>query len=182
MTLAGILLLLLLLGCLVSVVIWSIANGISPMPSSSRAKETLLTALPKNVNGTIVELGSGWGTLVYPIAAAYPDHPVIGYESSPIPFWFSKLYGYFRPHSNVQLQKTDFFTVPLDQAGLIVCYLYPGAMRQLKSKLEKEIQSDAWVISNTFAIPGWEPVEVFPVNDLYKTNIYLYQRSYHAKT
>ena len=56
-----------------------------------------------------------------------------------------------------------------------VCYLYPGAMRQLKEKFIKELKPGTMIISNTFAIPGWIPQQVWEVNDLYKTKIYRYE-------
>lgn len=61
------LLLLLLMGSgvgiILSVVIGSLWNGISPMPTSSKAKYCLFEALPLQIDGKIYELGSGWGRL-----------------------------------------------------------------------------------------------------------------------
>ncbi len=34
----------------------------------------------------------------------------------------------------------DFFNVDLKDAGLVVCYLYPGAMERLKDKFEKDCE------------------------------------------
>lgn len=157
------------------VVYWSWRNGISPMPTSEKAKRSLLSALPAGVHGNIYELGSGWGTLVFPLAAHYPYSPVVGYETSPVPYWISKAWQMIARLPNVTLKRQDFFTVRLDDASLIVCYLYPAAMRRLYMKFQEELKPGTWVVSNTFAVPGWDPETIVDVDDLYHTKIYLYR-------
>lgn len=167
---------LLLLGwILLSIVIWSYRLGITPTPTSSKAKRCLLKALPDKLEGKILELGSGWGTLAVPLAKTYKNCSVIGYEISPLPFFVSWVRVRFSGVSNLKLLRQDFFKVDMSDASLIVCYLYPGAMRKLKEKFEKELKPGTYVISNTFAIPGWQPISVHEVNDLYRTKIYVYR-------
>jgi trans-aconitate methyltransferase len=168
---------LLLAGCslfiVASLVFWTVKNGISPMPTAPRAKHAIISVLPA-VNGSVYELGSGWGTLVFPLADHYPNCQVTGIESSPIPYWVSRLQQLFYSYPNLAIERADFFHYDLSGAQLIVCYLYPEAMRQLKYKFQKELQPGAWVVSNTFAIPGWIPEKVVTLDDLYHTKVYLY--------
>ncbi|HEV8053089.1 MAG TPA: SAM-dependent methyltransferase [Parachlamydiaceae bacterium] len=170
-----ILLILPLIAILLSLVAWTIINGISPMPTSAKAKSCMLSLLPPEFHGKIYELGSGWGTLLFPIARRYPDSQIIGFETSHIPFWFSSLCLKVTKCSNVKLYRKDFFSVDLSDASLVVCYLYPGAMKKLKSKFESELQPGTYVISNTFAVPGWIPEKKMDAGDLYHNNIYLYR-------
>ena len=160
----------------VSVVFWSLKNGITPMPTSAKTKQMILAHLPPDIEGPIYELGSGWGTLIIPIAHHYPFHPIIGFETSLLPFWFSKGFSHLLNLPNVTLRRQDFFNQPLQKTGLIICYLYPQAMYKLKHKFESELNLGTWIISNTFAIPGWTPSQIIPVNDLYHTKIYMYRR------
>ena len=76
---------------------------------------------------------------------------------------------------NGRLQRRDFFSMDLADAGLVVCYLYPGAMEKLKVKFERELKPGCWVITHTFAVPGWKAEAVYPVDDLYRTQIYVYR-------
>lgn len=165
-----------LAGLALSIVYWSLRNGISPMPTSFKAKRCLFSLLPEKLDGPIYELGSGWGTLLFPLAERYPHCLAVGIESSPLPYWASKTSLGFKQLSNVQLLRKNFFDVPLNDAGLVVCYLYPGAMKSLKAKFEKELAQGTWVISNTFAVPGWTPVASVDVGDLYRSKIYVYKR------
>ncbi len=59
---------------------------------------------------------------------------------------------------------------------MVVCYLYPGAMRKLKDKFEQELAPGTLVVSNTFSISGWKPINVIDTHDLYNTHIYLYEK------
>ncbi len=146
------------------------------MPTSRKVKEALLRMAPKDLEGTLYDLGSGWGTLVIPLAKRYPQCQVIGVESSPIPYSIS----YFRKNpNNLRLLREDFFAISLENATMIACYLYPGAMLKLRDKFEEELHTGAWVISHTFAVPDWKPLQTVTVNDLYHTKIYLYQIGKH---
>lgn len=170
---------LFLIGCLLSVVWWSLRNGISPMPTSPKVKRRLLEILPQQVRGPVFELGSGWGSLALSLARHYPLLPVTGYETSPLPFYVSRLRAWMAQLPGLRLCRADFFAQPLGEAALVVCYLYPGAMLKLKSKFQHELQPGTWVISHTFAIPGWQPQAVYEVEDLYRTKIYVYLVSRH---
>lgn len=145
------------------------------MPSSVRATRALVTLLPNDVHGTIYELGSGWGTLLFPVARCYPNHQVIGFETSWIPYFFSRIVLLFCGLPNVEIRRQDFFAADLSEAGLVVCYLYPGAMKKLAVKLSKGLPTGSYVISNTFAMPGWPPESTLDIGDLYHTKIYRYR-------
>lgn len=157
-----------------SIVHHSIKNGISPMPTSNKAKHAIFSLLP-DINGKIYELGSGWGTLAFPLAKYYPKSQVIALESSSIPLYLSKFLQTFIKRPNLVFLRNDFFDVDLGNAQLIVCYLYPGAMLHLKDKFERELSPGTYIISNTFAIPEWKPLKVIETNDLYHSKVYLYK-------
>jgi len=159
----------------VSIVVWTIKNGISPMPTSPKVKRRLLEILPV-VQGRIYELGSGWGTLAFSLSRHYPEAQIIGFETSPVPYWISKLCLNLSSSRNLTFERRDFFNVELKDATMVVCYLYPGAMRKLGEKLIQELKPGALIISHTFALPGWEPKATYEVDDLYRTKIYIYVR------
>ncbi len=142
------------------------------MPTSNKVRGALFSHLPELKNGTIIELGSGWGNLAFPLSKKYPHCKVIGYENSPVPFFFSAILNH-RP--NLKIIRRDFFKKSLVDATLVICYLFPMGMKRLKEKLEKELSSGTQVISLTHPISDWEPKEVINVDDFQKTTIYLYE-------
>jgi hypothetical protein len=167
------------LGCafaVLSIVLWSMKNGISPMPTTNKTKEALYSLLPYLDEGIVYELGSGWGSLLISLAKFYPNCSVVGYETSPIPYYVSTFIVWAIRLNNIDLHKKDFFAIPLSEASIVVCYLYPGAMSKLKLKFEKELRPGTLIISNTFAIPGWTPAAIAESKDLYRTKVYLYKK------
>nr|NGX50328.1 hypothetical protein [Chlamydiota bacterium] len=74
-----------------------------------------------------------------------------------------------------KIMRQNFFKCSLHNADLVVCYLFPKGMTQLKSKFERELKPGTVVVSNTFAIPGWTPIETIEVDDIHRSKIYLYQ-------
>lgn len=157
-------------------VAYSYAYGITPTPTSSKVKTDIIAILPSLSQGNIVELGSGWGTLAIELARRYPQCNIVGYEISPLPFFISKLWLFCSKLTNLTFKRQDFFHIPLNNISLAVCYLYPGAMEKLKEKFKAELPSKAYVISHTFAIPGWNPIRIIYAKDMYHTPIYLYQK------
>jgi hypothetical protein len=160
-----------------SIIGYTIVNGISPMPTSYKARKTMLQLIRKvPFSGAVVDLGSGWGTICHALARAFPNVAVTGYENSRVPFFFSLCIGRFFKRKNLRFVMKNFYHASLRDTGMIMCYLYPGAMTKLKNKFEKELKPGTIVVSNTFAVPGWKPDRVVEVNDFYRTNIYIYRR------
>ena len=144
-------------------------NGVSPMPTSHKIRDALLENLPELNDGTIIELGSGWGNLLFPLSKKYAGCSIIGFENSPIPYLFSS----FLNHSkNLKIVRNDFFEKSLREANLIVCYLFPANMERLKEKLERELRPGTQVVSHTHEIPTWKPKQTISVDS---STIYLYE-------
>lgn len=166
---------LIAMGILVITVVYSYFYGITPTPTSSKVKRQLFFILPELTKQEIVELGSGWGTLAFALARHFPTCQVKAYEISPFPYFISKMLSKWFTFPNLSIKRQDFFHVSLKNVSLAVCYLYPRAMERLKVKFENELPPEAYVITHTFAIPGWIPIRFERASDLYHTPIYLYQ-------
>ena len=158
-----------------SVIVYTLRYGISPMPTSPRVRRELFRLLPEDPGGPVAELGAGWGTLAFPLARRWPEQTVTAYEISPMPWLFSRGRLLVRPCSNLRVVRRDFFAADLHGTALVVCYLYPGAMNRLRAKFEAELSPGAAVLTHTFAVPGWVPETVVRAPDLYRTPIYLYR-------
>ena len=158
-----------------SIVVYTAITGISPAPSSRKATRKILDAIPADIEGKIVDLGSGWGTLVFPLARAFPSSEVIGYELSPAPWLFSRLWASLSPRNNLQLHRKNFFNERLTDASVIVCFLHPSAMTRLGPKLEKELRPGTLIITNTFGVPSWTPEQVHHLRGILSKTIYVYK-------
>ena len=156
-------------------IVWSsLRTGISPVPSSKKARQAILELTEVVPAGPIIELGSGWGQLAVALANKYPDRQVIGYELSPLPWLFSVLLRKIKGADNLVLKRRNFSREQLPAAALLVCFLYPAGMARLARQLEQQKPQVEMLISNTFALPGHQPLQTQRLVDLYRSPIYLY--------
>lgn len=160
---------------LVLVIGQAVYYGIGPMPSTPRSVRAILKLLPHHLQGKVFELGAGWGTLAWALARQLPSCQVIGYEGSLIPYFVCLVIRHISGCDNLSFRRANFFDCPLQEAALVICYLYPGAMVKLKRKFERELPAGAYVLCHTFAIAGWQPIGVYYLQDIYRTPLYLYQ-------
>lgn len=145
------------------------------MPSSNKAYKTMLTLIDETGTDAIIDLGSGWGNFVIPLAKNNPQRQIIGYELSLLPWLISMLLKKVLRLKNLSLYRENFYNVNLPSASVIVCYLYPQAMSKIQAKLLLEQPKIDFLISNNFALPSWQAEKVIKLNDFYKSPIYLYK-------
>ncbi len=160
-----------------SIIIYSLILGISPMPSSRKAKLMMIQLLPKNMEGGIIyELGSGWGGLALLLAKHYPRANVIAFELSPIPYLVSRIRQFLSKRTNLTIVRGNFYDHNLSNAKAVICYLFPDGMKKLAPKLNKELPEKCTIISNTFALREWNNSSLFFLDDWAATRIYQYYR------
>lgn len=174
-TVLYLLLLAVLLAGVASIVFHTLRTGISPMPTAPKVRRQLLSLVPPELEGTVLELGSGWGTLAFALADRCPRARVVAFEVSPLPYAFSRLRQRLAPRPNLRFVREDFLRASFAEASLVVCYLFPGGMARLAPKLLAELPPGARIVSSTFALRGWKPLRTVGVDDLYRTPVYLYE-------
>lgn len=177
-TILNLILLALVLFSGASIVIYTLINGISPMPTTKNIRRKLLSLFDQlKIHGNILELGSGWGTLAFALAKKYPHSKLLAYENSTIPYMYSRFLNLFFKYNNLRIYNKNFYDIEFKNADVIVCYLYPGAMTRLKKKFESELKEKTLIITHTFAVPNWKPIKQIEANDLYRSKIYVYMQA-----
>ncbi len=170
-------------------IVWStLILGISPMPSSRQARQAMLMLLEETLietksdtaAGPIFELGSGWGSLLIPLAKKYPQRKIIGYELSIMPWLTTIILIKILGLKNVKVYRQNFLSADLSNASVILCYLFPRGMKQLEAKInETKLNAQntrlEYLISNNFSLLSHKAIKTIQLNDLYKSPVYLYQ-------
>ncbi len=145
------------------------------MPSSSKAYKAIQALVDETGTEAIIDLGSGWGNLIIPLAKHRPQRLVIGYELSWLPWLISTALKKALRLENLILQRANFLQVKLPTASVLICYLYPEAMVKIATKLQQEQPDINFLISNNFALPASKPDKTILLNDFYKSPIFLYK-------
>lgn len=169
-----------------SIVLVSWKNGISPMPASKAVRLAVAGEVDRITRyGHIMEPGSGWGTLGLAVMRRCPGVRLTGIENSSLPLWCSQLLGvlYTRLHpadkrgsllNKVHFARGDLYSCSYRDADIVLCYLFPGAMERLAEKFKRELPPGAVVISVCFSIPGRQPSRVITCRDSLRTKVYVY--------
>lgn len=174
MAIFELILLVVMLLVALSIVWFTLQTGISPMMSSKKACQAMLASIDKPVNGSLIDLGSGWGALVIAVARKYPNQQVIGYELSWFPWLVSIIRKYSLRLDNLTLYRKDFNSAKLSNVSILFCYLFSEGMVTLHEKLKREQLNEILIVSNTFALPSCQPIKVVKLADVYQTPIYVY--------
>ncbi|MFK0572705.1 hypothetical protein [Endozoicomonas sp.] len=152
-----------------SVLFWTIRLGIGPTPTSGKVRNRIRSCLPEEVSGAIIELGCGWGQLIPLLQEKYPEQRIQAWERSPLPALFTHWF------CGIEVKRRDFFEADVKEAGLIICYLFPGAMARIEKEIIPRLPAGCWILTHTFSLPGRVPVKTMKADDLYRTPVYLYQ-------
>jgi len=138
-----------------SLLLWTAFTGVPPQ-SSSKSEADAVIALLKQAklpdHAVIIDLGSGWGSLVIALARAFPQASVQGVEMSPFPYLISRFRT--RTLSNVSLKRGNFFHSNLKNANAITCYLMPARMAQVSELLDRTVKPGTCVVANAFQFRG----------------------------
>lgn len=157
-------------------IVWStIRVGISPMPSSEKARRAIFDLIEDSANSPVYDLGSGWGSLIVPLAKKYPDRKIVGYEISLLPWLASVLIKTVLRLENLKVYRKNFLHEDLSEAEVLICYLHTEGMQDVANKLVAERRNEGVLISNNFGLADWLPEKTVQINDFYKSPIYRYQ-------
>ncbi|WDE14424.1 methyltransferase [Thalassomonas haliotis] len=145
------------------------------MPSSDKARQAMLKLCKDTGNGEIIDFGSGWGHFVIAAAKTFPERKVTGYELSWVPYLTAYVLKLSFNLNNLTLKRADFLTAELSSNSVLVCYLFPGAMKAIAGKLATGQHQVSYLISNNFACPTLTPTKTLQLNDFYHSPVYLYR-------
>jgi len=164
-----------LVGCTVNLIYCGV-TGISPIPSSRTSREFMFSLLPQEFEGEIVELGTGWGTLAFPLANRFSNASVRAYELSPIPWFVMQIRRVFSTCTNLRLFRANFLKVPIrGETKAVICYLHSEVLGRVRPKLERELAPGTLFVSNVFEVPGWIPEAVHKIDCSFCPQVYVYR-------
>lgn len=149
-------------------------------PTERSAQQALLALLRETVarrpDGKlkIYDLGAGGGGLCLAIARALPQAQVIGIEISWPAWLFAVLRQKILRQKNLDYRRADFWTADLAEADIVICYLGDILMPRLREKLEQTPKAGRLIISNTFPIPQWEPLQIIRVPAILSKQLLVY--------
>lgn len=139
--------------------------------TNSRTGAALASQFPET-SFTFVDLGCGDGGLLRQLARLRPDCHFVGLEHAPLTWAWAKLFCLAIP--NIRICLGDFWKHRFENYDFVYAFLSPIPMCQLWLKAQSEMQPNAQLISNSFAIPDIESNRTVTVNDRRSTQLFYY--------
>ena len=147
-----------------------------PVPSSGKTKTAMIEdvthLLNKKKNQVVMDLGSGWGTLLLPLAKKFPQHHFIGVEYGLLPYLVSKLRS--RNLQNLTFYHQNFFNTDISKADVILMFLLSHVMPKISTKCQSEAKEGALLYANRFPIPNIKATHKISLGSKYDT-YYIYK-------
>ncbi|MDH5552758.1 MAG: class I SAM-dependent methyltransferase [Nitrosomonas sp.] len=142
--------------------------------SSNEAAQRLASLLPKEKKFSLIDVGCGCGGLLSQLSKTQSKGHFFGIEAAPIPYLLSKVRVMIKT-PNCTIRWGDFWKHDLAPYDVVYAYLSPVPMESLWQKARNEMRPGSLFISNSFIIPGIEPEQTLPLNDMTGSTLYLWR-------
>lgn len=156
-----------------ALVFWSSFRTQVPLYlSNHRTAAAVAGLLRRDRPPYLLDLGSGTGALLRPLARLRPDCRCEGIESAPAPYLLSRALS--RDLHNIALARGDFFKMPWSGYDVVYAFLSPVPMPAVWNKARAELGPGAMLVSNSFPVEGVPPAHIVEVADRRHTRLYCY--------
>lgn len=120
-----------------------------------------------------VDLGCGpAGTLLW-LARRFPHAQFTGVETAPLSYAIARLRSVAQRNCRIRYQ--NLWRSDLADIDVAYCFLSPAPMPALWDKARAELPPGAWLISNTFEIPGVPPQRMVALKDWRDSRLLLWE-------
>jgi len=137
----------------------TLKDGVPLYFSGKEAVSALADLLPSRPGATVLDAGSGVGTVIASLSVRRPDALVEGVEAALLPWFLSWLRGAANGAS-FRASLGDFWDVDFGRFDIVYAFLSPAPMRRLWDKARHEMRPGSVLVSNSFAVPGVAPARV----------------------
>lgn len=121
-------------------------------PTRPKVYQQLVDIVANKKVRRCVDLGSGFGSVLFALAPTFPETTFIGYEIGIVPFTLARVRSWWHP--NVQFIRKSLWDADLASFDCIYAFLSPPPMASLEEKLLKEMNPSATFITNSFPLPN----------------------------
>jgi SAM-dependent methyltransferase len=136
----------------------SFAFGAGYQPTYARAVRKMLDVAQVGPTDRLYDLGAGTGAILFRAARERGAY-AIGVEIEPLRVLSLKLRRWIGgPRDRVEIRWSNIFETDLHDATVVAVFLWPDAMRRLRSRFESQLPQGARIVSHWHEIPGWTPV------------------------
>jgi cyclopropane fatty-acyl-phospholipid synthase-like methyltransferase len=131
------------------------------LPTLKKDRDHLFEELTLSPGQTVVDLGSGDGSMLFAVARRFPETICIGYEISLLPLFAGlvrKVLG-GKKYRNVHLKFGNLFKQSLKEFDVVFVFLLAKSYDRLIERFRQDLKEDATVIVEAWPLPNIEPTQ-----------------------
>lgn len=121
--------------------------------TGARSRQQLAELLVRQpASFRFVDLGCGPAGALLWLARRFPQAQFVGVETAPLPFaiaWLRAL-----PQHNCRIRYENLWRTELAEFDVVYCFLSPAPMAALWARAVAQMTGGAWLVSNSFEVPG----------------------------
>lgn len=125
-------------------------------PSKPSLLPLLLELLPKDKAIRFVDIGSGFGGVLFQLETVRPDCEFIGIEFAPFPWLISWCKAQLKK-SSIKFKFCKYETVNFHDFDIVFAYLSPAVMPEVWEKVRAEMRPGTLFLSYEFPVPAVTP-------------------------
>jgi len=157
----------------------AILNRVPYYPTQKPAYALILAELPRDRPFEFVDLGCGFGDLLFFLAKHRPNGRFVGVELGPLPCLVARIKALFKGLSNVSVRFRDMWRYDLRDSDFVYTFLSPAAMEDVWAKVSRDMRSGSTFITNSFPVPAPANEEI-SVHDDRGSKLYLHRMAREA--
>jgi SAM-dependent methyltransferase len=137
------------------------------VPTPRRVRESMLRLAEIQPGERVVDLGAGDGRLVIDAAREYQANAV-GVEIDPFRCLVANgLIRFLGLRGQARVLWSNMYHYDLRGVDVVLMYLLQSTNVRLQTKLARELQPGARIVSRTFSLPHWTPVVIDDTDSLF---------------
>ena len=142
--------------------------------SDRKAWQALATQLPENAPFRLIDVGSGFGGVLFYLEARFPQGQFSGTEIAPAPWLISCLRARLR-RSQVAFMRRDYARLDLGAFDVVFAFLSPAAMPDLWRQAERQMRPGSLFVSLSFGIDARPPERMIPLAEGERHTLYAWR-------
>lgn len=150
------------------------------VPADAEGIRAMCTAVSLKGNESVIDLGSGWGTMIFYLARNYPDLQIAGIELNGVLHVIAQLKRWLLyRNSKIALLHGDAASVSLGAFDVVFLFmLSPFVNRVLVPKFERELRKGTRIVSYVFPMKSskFEEKKLLIPSNGWRSAIYVYTK------
>ena len=126
--------------------------------------------------GGFIDLGSGYGTVIFGLAKLLPGWEFVGIEKSPTPWLIANFLSFGKNFGNYNFFIADAEAIPLKAYDVVFTDQNISVMKKWEASLARRLQPGMILISLDAPLPRIKPIDKITVDDVH--TLYIYRKAY----